>query len=206
MRTHFHRPDPRTGANVENPLGVLYRCEEQPTIVHKLKHMMLHIQSVKFLLIVWIDVGYRCSVSLTVFHWLDIEVRMPTTLMILMVSSSMFNGIIRHTSRQRLCVTAIQNQPRSKLTTRLALMQKASRANETEDNKVPGEGKLDGNKRIEREKKEEIKTYKSCPVGCWNILSISTARPGMLSSGNTVDTVPKRKKKKTKKSEENQCR
>lgn len=64
-RTHFHRPDPRASPDIEDPLGIRYRSEKQPTLVHELEHMMLHIQTVEFLLIVWVEICCGQSVSLS---------------------------------------------------------------------------------------------------------------------------------------------
>lgn len=64
-RTYFHWPDPRASPDIEDPLGILYRSEKQPTLVHKLEHMVLHIQTVEFLLIVWVEICCGQSVSLS---------------------------------------------------------------------------------------------------------------------------------------------
>ena len=140
MRTHFHRPDPRASANVQNPFGILQRCEEQPIIVYQFKHVMLHIQSVKFLLIVWIDVGCRFSSQSHRFPLARDR------------SSNAYHphdtyGIFFHVQRDNpshqpsttVCHCTPESAKSEKLTTRLALMQRANResiANEAWDNKV----------------------------------------------------------------------
>lgn len=54
--THFHWPDPRASADVENSLGIVQGSKEQVALVDELEHVVLHIQTIKFLLIVWVEV------------------------------------------------------------------------------------------------------------------------------------------------------
>lgn len=55
--THFHRPDPGACTDVENSFGVLQGCKEQATLVDQLEHVVLHVQTIEFLLVVGIEVG-----------------------------------------------------------------------------------------------------------------------------------------------------
>lgn len=55
-RTHFYGPYARSSTDIEDPFRAMYGSKEQSSIVDQFDHMVLHVQSIQFLLVVRVNV------------------------------------------------------------------------------------------------------------------------------------------------------